>query len=49
MVNEFFDILDYLINPSPQDVQDALNYFEDAQRELENQQHQEEEEEGEDK
>ena len=43
MVNDFFDILDYLINPSPQDVQDALNYLEEAQRELENQQHQEEE------
>jgi hypothetical protein len=44
MVNAFFDVLDYLINPSPQDVQDAINYMEEAQRELENQHHQHEEE-----
>lgn len=43
MLNEFFDVLDYLINPSPSDVQDALDYLEQAQREIENQQHQQEE------
>ena len=43
MVNEFFDVLDYLINPSSTDIQDALDYLEQAQREIENKQHQQEE------